>query len=426
VPEDWGRPEGRHIELSIRLVPASDGARPGVPPAYELAGGPGLAATAGDVPWPHRELVLVDQRGTGDSHPLHCATERQGPLDEMYPLEMVRACRDRLARQADLAQYTTRSTVRDLEAVRAALGHERIDLLGISYGATLALAYLRAHPERVRRAVLIGVPAEGVRVPLDHGINAQRTLEAVFGDCARDPACAAAFPDLEDEWGRVLARLARAPVRITWPSPRSGEPLELTIRRDVFGEAFRGVLGSKAWDVPFVVHRMAAGDFAPFLERLALDQPSPFADGLYLSVSCPETVRIRPQEAEAAARGTFLGSYRLDQQRRACAEWPRAAEEPEPPPLRSDAPVLLISGSRDYVTPPEGAAGFARRLPHARQLVVDGLPHYPDGLSNMDCFWDVVDRFYLVEDPDALDTACLATVEPPPFRTADDAAAGVP
>jgi len=423
VPEDWSRPGGRRIELSVRLVPATQGAQPGVPPAYELAGGPGLAATSGDEPWPHRELVLVDQRGTGGSHPLHCETEGQGPLDEKYPIEMVRACRERLARDADLGQYTTANTVRDLEAVRAALRHERIDLLGISYGASLALSYVAAHPERVRRAVLIGVPEIGMRPPLAHGTNAQRALDRVFQACQGDAACATAFPKLREDWTQVLARLAREPLRLTHPSPRTGRPLELTIRRDVFGEAFRGVLGSRPWDVPFVIHRMAQGDYGPFLDRLPLDRPSVSAHGLYLSVDCPYTARITDSEAEAAARGTFLGRYRLDQQRRACAEWPHAAPAPDPAP-RTDAPVLLISGTGDYITPPEWAAEIAGRLPGARRLVIEGLPHYPDGLSNMDCLWDVVDRFFLASDPDDLDTSCLATVKPPPFRTAADPPAG--
>jgi len=425
VPEDWSRPEGRRIGLYVMRVPATSGAQPGVPPAFELAGGPGLAATGGAEPWPHRELVLVDQRGTGRSHPLRCEMEGQGPLDEMYPIELVRQCRDRLQADADLTRFGSANAVRDLDAVRDALGIEQIDVDGISYGAGLALRYLRTYPERVRRAVLIGLPGPDARTPLQHGTNAQRALERIFDRCAGDETCRDAFPDLRDEWARVLASLEKAPVSVTHPSPRTGEELHLTIRRDIFGEAFRGIVGSKPQDVPYLIHRMAAGDFRPFLEAIPLDRPSPFAEGLYLSIACADTRTISDAEAEAAARGTFLGDYRLREQRRACAEWPAAVGEAvETGAIPTKAAVLLFGGDADYITPPESvAAAWLPNLPStARQIVVPGLLHYPDGLTNMECAWDLVDRFHLVEDPADLDTSCLESMKPLPFRTGDSPA----
>ncbi len=193
VPEDRARPDGRRIGLHVVVVPASR-ARAGAAPLFDLAGGPGLPASAGAPAYledlavyrEDRDVVLVDQRGTGRSNPLHCETEGQGPLDEMYPVAMVRACRERLEKTADLRQYTTVNSARDLDAVRKALSHDKIDLAGLSYGTSLALTYLRMFPSHVRAVVLLGTAPPGTKTPLYHGRNAQQALERIFEECAAD------------------------------------------------------------------------------------------------------------------------------------------------------------------------------------------------------------------------------------------------
>jgi pimeloyl-ACP methyl ester carboxylesterase len=367
-------------------------------------------------------VVLVDQRGTGRSAPLRCAElEAQGPLDEMYPPDRVRVCRDRLAVRADLTQYTTASAARDLDAVRAALGHPQIDLSGLSYGTVLGLTYLKLFPERVRSAVLAGAADPAAKMPLGHAAAAQAALETAFARCAADGPCREAFPNLRRDWEAVLARLQAAPVR----ARRQGKagPVEVEIRRDVFGEAFRGILGFRVWDVPFVVHRMAQGDFAPFLERLSFDGPSPFAEGLYLSVVCAEgTSRITDADAAEAARGTFLGDYRVSQQRRACALWPHARIDPERlEPEHSTVPILFLNGTADYVTPPGIARRLAERLVRSRVVLIENLLHLPSGVEPMACYDRIVNAFFADPDPARLDLGCLGSMKATPFRTGPDA-----
>jgi pimeloyl-ACP methyl ester carboxylesterase len=422
VPENWSRPGGRSIDLHVVVVPAL-APRAGVAPLYDLAGGPGLAVSDGAVAYledlapyrQERDVVLLDQRGTGRSHPLHCETEQQGPLDEMYPIEKVRACRERLEQTSDLRQYTTDNSARDIEAVRRELGHERIDLVGLSYGTELARAYLRLFPEHVRAVALLGTTKAGIKTPLYHARDAQRALDDVFDRCEADARCARAFPELRSEWRRLLDRLARGPVTAPY-RPKGGRDTTLTVRRDVFGEAFRGVLGSEPWDVPFVIHRAAAGDFQPFFERIPLDKPSPFAEGLYLSVACTEgTSRITDQEARTSGVGTFLGDYRVNEQRRACREWP-TGETPDLSTPRTDVPVLLMAGSADYVTPVSWARDVAAQLGNARVVVFDGLTHNPDAFPDLACYDGLILAFFQRPDLAALDAACASAVKPPPFR----------
>jgi pimeloyl-ACP methyl ester carboxylesterase len=269
--------------------------------------------------------------------------------------------------------------------------------------------------------VLISAAAPDAKMPLEHARAAQSALDRVFQQCAADTACASAYPQLKREWTDVLERLARAPIRVPRPGA-NGVAKEVEIRRDVFGEAFRGILGGRPWDVPFVIHGMARGDFGPFLDRLSLDESSPLAEGLYLSVVCAEgTARITDADAAAAAQGTFLGDYRVSQQRRACAEWPHAkldASQLEAP--HSATPVLFVNGTADYVTPPQVAERLASHLARSRVVLIDGLPHFPSGLSHMDCHTRLINAFFEDPDPARLDTSCIATMKPPPFRTAPD------
>lgn len=151
VPENWNNQPGRLLDLNVVILPATGTATE--PPLIDLAGGPGLAATGGaawyvtdGVAWRlNRDIILFDQRGTGDSAPAHCPEVGDAAtLSPMYPLEPVRKCVRKLSETHDLSQYTSVSAVRDIEAIRDALDAEQIDLFGMSYGTRLAQAYIRA------------------------------------------------------------------------------------------------------------------------------------------------------------------------------------------------------------------------------------------------------------------------------------------
>jgi pimeloyl-ACP methyl ester carboxylesterase len=426
VPEDWAKPGGRRIALHIVVVPALR-PDPSLAPLFDLDGGPGMNvtqaapfyATDGKAYRERRAVVLVDQRGTGRSSPLRCPQiEGASPLERMYPPEAVRRCREALTAQADLAQYTTAAAARDLDAVREALGAPRIDLSAISYGTRLALHYLRRYPDRVRSALLIGTVARDKRMPLHHARLGQRVLDRLFEECAADPVCAGAYPDVRDQWHRLQRSLAGPGLEVAWTS--QGATRKIRLRRGPFDEAFRGLLASTSGQrqVPYLVHEMAQGRFQSFLDRvLGGGGGDRVAVGLYLSVTCAEdTSRITEDEAASAAAGTFLGRYRIDEQRGACALWgvPSASDEGGPD-VRPEVPVLLMVGDLDYVTPEEWSREVAATLPRSRVVVIPGLGHAPEGLSNFDCFDRVSTSFYAAPDLAALDLGCLPAMKPPPF-----------
>jgi pimeloyl-ACP methyl ester carboxylesterase len=293
------------------------------------------------------------------------------------------------------------------------MGYQGVNLLAGSYGTAVAQEMMRRHPGRVRTAVLDGV------VPLDVDFvdafapNAQRVLDEVLAECGRDAACHAAFPDPRGDLDRAVARLRAAPVRVaartrgdrtTTTATLDVSALAMSVRKLLYSDATRGF-------VPAVLHAAASGDddaIAPLVVRSAEAMVRDLSVGAYLSVTCAEDLAgVTLPQAEEMAAGTFLGTARVGPTLRACAFWPLATLEPGfHSPVRSELPVLLLSGTMDPATPAEWADRVAAMLPHARSLVVPGGGH---GVSDSGCIPDVVSRFLDVPDAE-LDVSCVVAV----------------
>ncbi|HMJ05766.1 MAG TPA: alpha/beta hydrolase [Chthoniobacterales bacterium] len=432
VFENRQRRTGRTIDLHVVVLPALD-PKQKEEPLFDLAGGPGAASTEGAPFYAgegkeyrrHRDVVLVDQRGTGESNGLKAALRRKTPQDfltEMYPVEYVQRLRQTLEPRADLTHYTTSIAMDDLDDARAWLGYERIHLFGLSYGTRAALVYLRQHPDRVRTVTLMGVAPTDLKMPLYHAQAAARALELLLKECESDARCHEAFPQIRQDWQTVLAQLGREPARVSYSPPDQSAPVTVEIQRDIFAEKVRTMMygADKARRIPFMVHRAATGDFAPFLQEVIKPSiPDFIADGMYLSVTCAEDVPFIDQ-AEAAKLnvGNPFGNYRVFQQTRACGLWPRGHIPPDfQEPVSSNVPVLIFSGGMDPVTPPERGAEVAKYLPKSRHVIIPHGGHGLDGLTSVDCADRVIMEFLRSGDAKSLDTGCVETMAPPPFAT---------
>jgi pimeloyl-ACP methyl ester carboxylesterase len=428
---------GRKIDLNIVVLPALDTTSK-QEPLFDLAGGPGVASTraaglyAGDLKEyrRHRDVVLVDQRGTGKSNALDCkrGSSPQAFLDEMYPTKYVLDCRKELQKRADLAQYSTPIAMDDLDEVRAALGYDKISLFGLSYGTRAALVYIRQHGEHVSKAVLMGVAPTNNVLPMWISRDAQRAMNLLLSDCTEDQSCHAAFPNIRSELSGVLESLARRPARLRYLLPENGKPVWVTIHRDIFAEKLRTQLyeADKARALPYIIHEAARANFAPFLEiAIPVDRKKPdfISDGMYLSVTCSEgTPAI---DAAAAARinaGSWFGNYRIAQQKRACSLWsggelPKSYEEP----VTSAVPMLLLSGNMDPITPPEWGNEVAAHLTNSKHVIVPYQGHMPAGLSFEKCLDTVVLDFLTRGRADDLDSSCLTGTPPFPFKLSGSA-----
>jgi len=426
---------GRRIALKVVVVPATGARQPDA--LTYLAGGPGEAATR-VAPFlaaqfasflTRHDLLLVDQRGTGGSHPLECdlypGTDPQTALGPFFPVDRVKACRGALEKTSDLRFYTTPLAVDDLDEVRAAMGYEQLDLFGGSYGTRAALVFIRRHATRVRSAALQGVTTTADAIPLHFPRSAQDAINAVFAACAADAACRAAFPKLPDELRAIVERASKAPVPVEILDPKTGDPVRVSLSRDLLGESLRYLMYQSATGllVPSLVHQAATGDFTPLAEFALFSRRSlvnGLGQGLYLAVTCSEDVPFIPAaEAEREAANTFLGDYRYRQQRAACGQWVRA---PIPAgyrePVRADVPVLMLSGSWDPVTPPSSAKTAAATLPKAATVLVPSGGHDYDGLEGVECLSQLVGRFLEQGSAAGLDTTCVNRIRRPPFPIA--------
>ncbi len=381
---------GRRIPLRVIVIPGEGPNR--VPdPVVPLVGGPGEgAAQAAEAfrgaGYGARDVVLVDTRGTGASAPLKCTIEEPVSklplLDSLFPGWLVVPCRDRLLREADLRQYTTRNAILDLAEVLDWLGYPVVNLVGGSYGTRTAMEFMRLFPARVRTAFLTAPLAPDVRnLPLEMARSAHIALDQIFQMCDSAPTCRRAFPKLREEFATLLARVSRAPVPVT--AEVGGRLRPALLGRTGFGYAIRGALyGGLAQWLPLMIHRAAVkNDFSWFARYWRIRGTWAFEDrfpgGLYLSVICTEDMApVSDDSVRRATQDTFLGEGLYRQYAAACAQWPRGELPADLHQLvRSDVPTLVISGTRDPVTPAAYGKRVAGALSRGVHIVLQNSGH---------------------------------------------------
>lgn len=431
VFEDRARGEGRTIDLQIVVIPAL-ASEPAPDPVFFLAGGPGQAATqiagfslgAADRLHERRDFVFVDQRGTGASGPLHCdALPSDTPLAERLDTTFDPAAIDlcRAGLDADLTKYTTSVAMDDLDAVREALGYNQINLWGTSYGTRAALVYLRAHGDHARSVVLDSVAPMSLYLPLSTARDAERALERLFLDCAAEPSCGAAFPDLGPRFRAFIDRLEDEPIRATVRHPVTGAREDLILGRDAFLSGLRGLLYSPELSalVPLALDRAMRGDLDAYIAlslELSGSMDRSMASGMFLSVVCSEDVPFfRVEDIEREARGTLFGARDALHTFHACERWPRA-DVPKSfrDPVESDVPVLLLSGDLDPVTPPSWAEDAKKTLHRSASFVFTGTAH---NAATSACARRIAADFVDKATVSGLDAACAGKIARPAFFT---------
>ena len=433
-PLDPAQPDGRRIEIHVAVLPATARSKQ-LDPVLLLAGGPGQSAIAlaGQVQpllarlGNRRDLVFVDQRGTGRSAPLDCPSEDAVPLAER--LDTVRAiarladCRRRLQAlpHGDLRQYTTPIAMADLDAVRAALGAPQVNLVGASYGTRAALDYLRQFPARVRRVVLDGVAPPDMALPASMATDVQAAFDALLSDCERAPDCRARHPRLRERWQAWLAAL---PPTIAAADPGDGRPITVPLTRDIVAGAVRGPRFSPPLSaaLPNGLEEALAGRGTPLLGLSASlgggGRRLRIGEGMHFSVVCAEDwARMPAVSAAASAAADNFGAAYAAPYAALCPDWPRGAlPEGYARIAPSPAPVLAFSGTLDPATPPRhGARVVAALGAKARHVVVPNVGH--GVLASVGCARDVLQRFIDAEDDTtalAVDTRCMANLPRPP------------
>lgn len=426
-PENPMEPEGRQIDLRVMVVPSIQ-PLPEPDPLVILVGGPGQAATEAGLMVAQvlgqvrqqRDIVLMDQRGTGRNSPFQCEFETEegpsleGELEALLDLQtdQIEDCLQQI--DADPRWYTTQEAVGDLEALRQYLGYDSLNLWGGSYGTRVALSYMDNWPGKTRSVVLDGVAPAAIRLPLYVARDASEALERVFRLCEEQPGCAETFPTLRQDFIDLLASL-EPPVEEQLRNFRSMETEEVKVGTELLRVVVRSLLYSREGDrlLPLMIDRFAAGDFQALVPLINAE--SDINTGMFLSVICSEDVSlITEAERRAALEDTHLLSSELlvSPILDACEHWPVRNLSPPDENVDSDRPVLIFSGDLDPVTPPSWGDEAAAEMSNVRHETVTGVAHItlPYG-----CVGRLVTRFIESPEPAQLDTACLEDVGPRPF-----------
>lgn len=425
VRENPDRANSRRLTLHFVVVPAKG--EPGPDPIVPLMGGPGEDAISNaafyaeqfDALREHRDLLLVDQRGTGKSSPLHCSLYAAGhpeaSLIEVFPAESAARCERNLSRRADLTQYGYGQFANDLERIRSALGYHSFNLFAGSYGTRAAQVFMRTYPRSVRTAFLGSVVPIDIAQPLPMARTAQAAFEQLFDACAQESACRAAFPNLRTEFDEVEKRL-QAGLKVNLPN--HADPVALAAGRVT--EWLRSLLyrpkGAAA--IPWYIHQAFVGNWNPMVAAILADAKNidqELSLGLLFAITCNEDI---PYLQEAAiieqTRGTYLNDYRVRQQQAACRTWPRT---PLPAgyrqPLHTSIPTLFVSGDADGGTPLRFMEHAAPGFFGSASVIAQGQGH----TEWSDCVGRLYQRLVESGSSHELAGAACPPIPRPPFRT---------
>ncbi|AOW77801.1 alpha/beta hydrolase [Colwellia sp. PAMC 20917] len=427
VPENYSLPEGEKISVNFAVLPAIDSSQNKTPLMF-LAGGPGQASvelaahifsTFGEIKKSH-DIILVDQRGTGKSHPLSCDENEVRNAYEIIPEDFSpQEIKDCIAQfKGDLSQYNSENAIRDFDAVRVALGHEKINIYGGSYGTRAALVYMRLFPDALNSVVLDSVGP--IEVPIGtFGQSSARSFNLLLENCQQDESCNSAYPSLKDDFTAVIARLEQAPVNLKIAHPRLGTKTDFVLSRSKFISHLRMQLYSMQTRtlVPLVIHQAFLGNYQPMIGLIAMSEGGMgMYVGLTLNIVCNEDFpKITTEMFAGDANNTFGGNDSHSAWLQACPLWPKyAVSDDFYQSVTANIPTLILSGNLDPVTPPSNGDESAKTLPNNHHIVSKNSAHI---VASTPCGIEIVNEFLTTLNPNDLDESCLAELKSETFMT---------
>ncbi|NNF40864.1 MAG: alpha/beta hydrolase [Woeseiaceae bacterium] len=408
------------ITLRVAVVPALN-LTPEPDPVVPIAGGPGQGSvqfyaaysSAFEAARRSRDILLVDQRGTGESAHMGCPLDEELIEGQFTPEETVAYTEDCLQQLPfDPRFFTTSVAVTDLEAVRIALGYPALNLYGVSYGTRVAQHFARRYPEATRTVILDGVVPPQIALGPEIATESQRAVERILARCAENDACNERFPDIQADFSKVVARLDESPVVINVPDPSSGRLEETPFGRAELAIAVRLLAyhPSSVALLPLLIAEAAGGNHVPLASQFKmtmLAMADALALGMHNAIMCSEDIPFYDTANidYAAIEASYMGLLQLEALQAICSVWPAGPIDPKfKVPLSGDLPVLLLSGDADPITPPRYAEMAATELANSRHLVGE---HQGHGQITVGCMPRLVARFIETADAAELDAECL-------------------
>ncbi|MBT5218141.1 MAG: alpha/beta fold hydrolase [Woeseia sp.] len=427
-PENPAAPNGDILELFVAVVPALS-LEPDPDPLVPIAGGPGQAssefyastASAFEAVRRTRDIVLLDQRGTGKSAPMTCEADEalaEGRYSRAQAITQTEACL--LALPHDPRYFTTSVAVQDLEALRLALGYEKFNVYGISYGSRVAQHYMRRYPESTRTVVLDGVVPPQLALGPGIAIEAQKTLDGIFSRCTESTDCGERFPNIETDFMILRSRLAVETVLVQLMNPVTGAADEIVFGNDEMAGALRllSYHPNTVALMPLLIDQAANGNFRPLAAQAMMISEALSESiniGMHNAVVCTEDAPFFAGESvtQEALETTYIGPLQLDALSAICSVWPAGVlDDGFKEPVSSDIPVLLLSGEYDPITPPAYGDAAALEFDNFTHLTGAKQGH---GQAPRGCMSNIIGDFVASADLESLETECLERLHAMPF-----------
>ncbi len=427
VYEDRVAAKGRKINIEFAVIPSVTEAKEADPLVF-FAGGPGQGArdmgrfvsVAFKEIHENRDVILIDQRGMGASHPLTCEQPEDNSLS-LSDEEMAKLMRDILTQclnelDADVTKYTQDLANQDIHDILLALGYDKVNLYGVSWGTRSALLYANQFPEQVRTVIMDGVAPLANKVPLYANEDAERAIQALFKDCELDHDCHSAFPTLKQDFTEVLASFGDAGYEVTMSDANTGNPITFTITRNAFANAIRNILYVPDFSrlIPIVIQQAKVKDFRALSGLVSAFGDGGMAMGAQMSVLCSEDfARISDQEIANETGKGFVGDAFINFFRNGCSVWPKAPlPEIYRQTLSSNAPTLILSGAIDPVTPERWGEKMKELMTNSKHLVAANTGH---NVGPKGCAPDLMTQLVTQGNLDNIDGSCLDTLTRPSF-----------
>ncbi|MGI9222422.1 MAG: alpha/beta hydrolase [Woeseiaceae bacterium] len=405
-PLDPGDESLGSIELKVAVIPALT-LEPAGDPFVPVAGGPGQSTIAFYAGWAKaferirqkRDIVLLDQRGTGESAAMVCDID-DDVVDGKYSDEETRRLTEQCLQLLphDPRFFTTSVAVRDLEALRVALGYSAFNIYGISYGSRVAQHFARRYPEVTRSVIIDGVVPPQLPLGPDIATESQIAVDHVFDRCVESAACNERFPNIAEDFALIRGALAEESVTVEYQHPVTGKRTIADFGEDHLAAAVRLLLYSPRTValLPLVISEAADGNFVPLAAQFDMVVSSLAESlniGMHNAVMCTEDAPFIDWDSldNDAINASYMGPLQLDSIRSMCAVWPQGVLDDDlREPLATDKPILLLSGSADPITPPRFADMAAVDMSNSWHLVGDDQGH---GLAAVGCMPRVLAGF---------------------------------
>ena len=414
-------PADGEIDIHFAIIPAIKPSKPDEA-VLGFAGGPGQSATELAVIFDRnlryaresRDILLVDQRGTGKSNKLQCdgadlisqfeLNDLTGDMDA-FAKEDTEKCKEKL--NTDLTHYSTVAAAKDFEAVKEALGYKGLHLYGVSYGTRIAQEYTRQFPSSVLTSTLDGV------VPMQQSLTAigkaiDDSMNALLDRCEADANCSKNYPNLKANFYKLLEQLDEQAIETTVRHPRTHKKINLVLTKMKVFSTVRMALYSHTTRalVPLAISEALNGDYSPIVGLLSsTDMMDSMAMGMHSAIVCSEDWPSLTDSSRADHGQAYMGRMMIEGFDIACPIWDaKPVDKSFYEPVKTNIPTLLLSGGLDPATPASWAEMAMVEMSNAKHLVAESATH---GVVSQTCAASIVGKFIDSNGTEELDATCL-------------------